>query len=344
MPTLEPTAVPTLEPTLEPTAMPTLEPSSLPSLAPTSPPTLEPTALPTLEPTSEPTALPTLEPTALPSLEPSAAPTLMPTAAPSGAPSFLPTLVPSSLPSMAPSPLPTGLPTLEPTAAPTLEPTPLPTGLPSPEPSSSPTTSRPTVAPRKPTAMPVLSPPVVEGLFIETPGAIVVPRGVGVVTLFNPNNKLTIRAEWTSTDSVNAILWSSDDVALAYGETTATSLSGNFLVVSPLSMSDGAATWVGGARYTLRFQATNSQGAYDFDTVTVEASELPWNGTLIASPKNGTAMTNAFNLATKHWGKKYPPDKIQTRFCLFHHLKKIAPPDFTFKLTMLNKFLPLYHK
>ena len=147
---------------------------------------------------------------------------------------------------------------------------------------------------------PTLGNPVVEGLSVVTSGAS--------TAQFNPSKKLTLHAEWHSTDPSTAIKWSSDDVSLVYGETTSTLTTTSYLVVLAESSLDGSNIFVGGNSYTFRFEATNRYGRYDWGELTVVAGRPPSGGNFSASPKNGTTMSTRFSLRTKNWindaGKK----------------------------------------
>ena len=177
-------------------------------------PTIEPTALPTMQPSAEPSGVPTGNPTSAPSAQPSLQPTGMPTLKPSLAPSAAPTAVPTSLPSLEP----------------TKEPTPLPT------------TPRPTVKPGNPTATPTFSTPIVEGLSVRTASAS--------QNEFNPSEKLTLYAEWSSSDPLTTLSWTSDGLSLVYGETTSTATSTSYLVILPESKLDGSSVFTGGTACT----------------------------------------------------------------------------------------------
>jgi len=146
--------------------------------------------------------------------------------------------------------------------------------------------------------MPVLGPPAVEQLDVVTPGAI----EAKFYTIFNPSKKLTLYAQWASTDSESTVLWSSEDLAMAHGDNVATELTAtNYLVVSPTSAVTGLSTWIGGAIYKFRFEATNRYGGSDHATVSVKASPFPTGGNFTVSPVNGTAMSTNYNLLTKDW-------------------------------------------
>ena len=63
---------------------------------------------------------------------------------------------------------------------------------------------------------------------------------------FNPASKLTLLVKWTSTDPLSTVEWTSDDLPLVYGETTATQVSTDYLVVLATSKVDGTFVFEGG--------------------------------------------------------------------------------------------------
>ena len=81
--------------------------------------------------------------------------------------------------------------------------------------------------------------------------------------------------------------WTSGDVSLVYGETTATTTSATYLVIA-------ANVFTGGSSYKFTFTATNSLGRYDYDTISVRAGRNPWGGNFTVSPTNGTTMVTGF--------------------------------------------------